>query len=720
MRGTTRPRQALVPAIEKRYSARETARAYEATLPAEQRKLLGQFFTGMPLGKLLAHLALDSSTKTVLDPMAGHGDLLDATWEAAETRHIIIERSDGIEIDERTASVCRERLTQIIGTHAHTPQRIISGNSFAIDVMAQLPDEGYDLVITNPPYVRYQARKGFSLANDKVRTALGDIVNDRVPSLEKDTWQGLVMGYSGLADLSVPCWLLSGLLVRPGGRLALVVPATWRSRDYADLIQYLLLRCFTVEYVVEDTHPGWFNDALIRTHLIVAKRLPSDTSVKPLRERTAFSLAEWVQIAPEAADGVSLVGRAFEGESPEAVFASWLHGKSKGLRHGIQRHIFDSEKELESLESRARSKNWFQRLEGLDPKPRLFSSGNSTRLPALPDAVRDIVPGDIEALCTLEDAGIRVGQGLRTGCNQFFYLEASSTVDGHLIGVTTSPALGRNRFIVPQEALRPVIRRQSEIPALRAGNTPPGRVLNLLGWVLPEDAEVVSAHFEAYRATGQDVPQIMPEELARLVRLAAVSRPRGTANVKRIPDLSAVRTNVRNPRNNNSTPRFWYMLPAFAPRHLPAVFVPRVNHNRPWAEANLDPPILIDANFSSLWPVTRTWTRFGLKALINSVWCRTLMEALGTPLGGGALKLEASHLRRMPIPRLSDKELVHLHRAGKELTPESHKIHETIDAIVLRRVLGAEAEERSLLELSAGLEARSRKLRLERKRRLLP
>jgi type I restriction-modification system DNA methylase subunit len=162
MRGTTRPRQVLVLAIEKRNSARATARAYEATLPAEQRKLLGQFFTGMPLGKLLAHLALDSSTRTVLDPMAGHGDLLDAIWEAAEARHSIIERSDGIEIDERTASACRERLTRIVGTHGHTPQHIIAGSSFDIDVLAHLPDEGYDLVITNPPYVRYQARKGFA------------------------------------------------------------------------------------------------------------------------------------------------------------------------------------------------------------------------------------------------------------------------------------------------------------------------------------------------------------------------------------------------------------------------------------------------------------------------------------------------------------------------------------------------------------------------------
>ena len=76
-------RSVLVQAIDRRDSARATARLYESTLPAEQRKALGQFFTGLPLGKLLAHLSLDSGTKTVLDPMAGHGDLLDAVWEAA-------------------------------------------------------------------------------------------------------------------------------------------------------------------------------------------------------------------------------------------------------------------------------------------------------------------------------------------------------------------------------------------------------------------------------------------------------------------------------------------------------------------------------------------------------------------------------------------------------------------------------------------------------------
>ena len=56
---------------EARDAIRAAARAYEAALPADQRKQLGQFFTGVRLGKLLAHLAIEPNTRTILDPMAG-------------------------------------------------------------------------------------------------------------------------------------------------------------------------------------------------------------------------------------------------------------------------------------------------------------------------------------------------------------------------------------------------------------------------------------------------------------------------------------------------------------------------------------------------------------------------------------------------------------------------------------------------------------------------
>ena len=217
-------------AIVERDRARAAAREYEAALPTIQRKMLGQFFTGVPLGKLLAHIALDSGTATVLDPMAGHGDLLDATWEAAKDRGIAIERLDGIEIDARTASVCRERLSGIVGNRNSPLQHIFTGSAFDIGVVNQLSRGGYDLVITNPPYVRYQVRKSRGLGDDTVRSGLEDIADDYIPTLENGLWRHLIKAYSGLSDLSIPSWLLAGLLVRPRGRLVLSHVRNQRDR----------------------------------------------------------------------------------------------------------------------------------------------------------------------------------------------------------------------------------------------------------------------------------------------------------------------------------------------------------------------------------------------------------------------------------------------------------------------------------------------------------
>lgn len=50
--------------------------------------------------------------------------------------------------------------------------------------------------------------------------------------------------------------------------LAMVVPETWLSRDYAAPIQYLLLKCFRVETVAIDTNASWFPEAPVKTCLI--------------------------------------------------------------------------------------------------------------------------------------------------------------------------------------------------------------------------------------------------------------------------------------------------------------------------------------------------------------------------------------------------------------------------------------------------------------------
>ena len=664
---------------EEQRESRAAARRFEEALGASARKRLGQFFTGLTLGKLLAHIALTDGTRTVMDPMAGHGDLLDAVAESARERRMVLHRLDGIEIDRATADFARDRLARTVEL-PRDAVTVLSGSAFDPAVIAQLPAARYDLAITNPPYVRYQAGRGNGAPAAAAREGLSAIADRHDSGKARTVWQALIRGYSGLADLSVPSCFLTGLLVRPGGTLALVMPATWRSRNYGDVIRYFMLRCFRIRCIVEDTQPGWFSDALVRTHLIIATRLPSEEMVLPLGERSEAPPAPWLSIAPEAADTRSLVGSVFDGELPEAQLAAFVGQPPGKSPPGIAVTVFDARAEWTALRAKARQHPWFKELEGDSDLP-LFAVPRAAEPEPLPESVRDLTRQlPLTQLMPLERTGIQVGQGLGTGCNRFFYVDAIED-DGRTVRVRASPTFGDWEIAVPRDAVRPVLRRQSELSDLEQGRVPPGRVLDLRRWCLPEDSHVIAQAIATYRQLGETPPAVMPDELAALVREAARISPWAEGG-KLTPELSAVRTNGRPHRSGIAPPRFWYMLPDFTPRHLPSAFVPRIIDGMPWVERNLDDPVLVDANFSTFWTCKPAWTGYAVKALLDSTWCQLLMEALGTPMGGGALKLEAAHLGLLPVPFFSDEARRALDELGKQLVRGSTAIAR-VDEIVI-------------------------------------
>lgn len=705
-----------MPAADVQHSVRTAARVFEQALPPARRKQLGQYFTGLPLGKLLAHLALDADTASALDPMAGHGDLLDATWEAASERGIALQHLHGIEIDPATASTCRDRLGCLTSAGDAPSLHILAGDAFDPASARALPLRAYDLVITNPPYVRYQSRNGNGTGDGDIRAGLRAVVETHLSGAEAVVWRTLAENYSGLADLSVPAWLLAAAMVRPGGRLALVVPATWRSRDYADVIRYLLLRCFILECIVEDQQPGWFSDALVRTHLIVARRLSPAEIARPITKRARLPAPLWVQAAPAAAAGASLVGAACPEREPEAAFAAWVRGGCAGKKTGINARRFDLKGEWATLERRIARRPWCQALEPETGALPLFASAGSRSGPALPEAFADLLDGGIGPFVSLEDAGIAVGQGLRTGCNSFFYVSACHSAGPQQVLVQASSLLGGERFAVPASALRPALRRQAERAVVEKGQAPDSRILDLRSWILPENRQAVQGAAAAYAANGETPPQVMPDELAAYVRRAEKTTAGSGSAAKLIPALSAVCTNARSARDGRVTPRFWYMLPDFAPRHLPLAFAPRVNQGLPQVEANLDPPLLVDANFSTFWAPSGAWTPLALKALFAGIWCRAMMEALGTPMGGGALKLEATHLRHMPLPVLAGSAREELDRIGRRLSSDPCATRHDADRLVLGALAASRSPDKAVARLATNIEQRALALAAARQR----
>lgn len=685
--------------------ARSVARAAEGRLDPIEQKMRGQYFTSMAVARVLAALSIRPGCQDIIDPMAGHGALLDAALERASLLALPIRHVAAIEINPTLADACRTRIAAWREYGVAGDVKVHAASAFDPGTVGRLQPDGFDLVIGNPPYVRYQSTaNGRStpgqVASD-VRDGLDAIAAERAPSAERDLWRSLIRAYSGLADLSVPAWLLSGLLVKPGGVLALVVPATWRSRNYADVIQYLMQRCFRLERVVADGRARWFSSALVRTELIVATRLPTADAAVPLRRRP--ELSEHVaaaEITEAAANEASLVGRAFPTDDSERAFAAWLLESNPSHRDGIRLRRTPAARLGFGINSP--SPQWARDLEGVSG-PDLFNpAAAAANGISVPDQLADFIPDAVE-LRSLSDYGIEVGQGLRTGCNEFFYVDFVDSTRAGFSKVRTSPVLGGHIIEVPDEVLQPVLRRQTDLAGFAAGKKPSGRVLDLSGFALPEDLEMARQFRATYASHNEPLPHAMPSKLAEFVRRAATTKHGHLAMP--IAELSAVRTNTR-PGSGKATPRYWYMLPAFVRRHRPDAFVARVNTGTPTVYVNRSRPILIDANFSTLWSGKRAATM--IAPLLNSSWARACMEAMGTVLGGGALKLEATHLRRLPLPLPSARDLAALSSATDA---------ETVDRILYSALLGRQIAPRELWNLQDRIREAGERLRVQRQPR---
>ena len=193
-------------------------------------KRYGQVFSGKPVGDLLVSmLPNDLAVRTIIDPMVGQGDLLQAAYAKYPQANMVF----GLDIDADVVEKCNKIIPEA---------RILIKDAFKseeIDIAG-----GWDLVITNPPYIRYHTLKNNSeigLPDGKeLRESLinhikhSKLLNDR----DKHLYLEIAKNYSGLSDMAVPSWILCASIVKQGGYMAMVVPETWLSRDYALPIHY--------------------------------------------------------------------------------------------------------------------------------------------------------------------------------------------------------------------------------------------------------------------------------------------------------------------------------------------------------------------------------------------------------------------------------------------------------------------------------------------------
>lgn len=588
-------------------------------------KEIGQFFSGPRVSDLLVLAAdiADIDSICAIDPMVGQADMLKALQKHGAHE----ERLYGIDIDDKAVEVAESRLE---GSHFLTCDAL---SAAAVDLYNT---QEWDLVITNPPYVRYQALDTFYGENavEAIRERLIgtiealDITGSKRPYLEG------AKSYSGLSDLAVPCWILCACLVRPGGKLAMVLPDAWLKREYASAIYDILNADFTVDRIIVDESRAWFPDAQVKTNLLVAtKRIGKGT--KPNNTHVHhIGLSKW------AANTRSLAGAlTYDGRTGDEAFTG-LCQSGADYSNGL---VWARHEDLSCVKHASRV--------------------------------------HIESrTATLGDWGLSVGQGLRTGANGFFYLTEDE--DGWASNDIWSDYVGLEPINACRLPLLPALRYQDEI-----GNAYTIETRKAGHRLLFIDRPI------------EDMPVIPERELMSLRQyISYCEEYEVVQNGRRqhIPSLSAVRTN--GPLSSvPGRDRYWYMLPALKDRHLPDLVIPRINGGivRAYQLAG-NRQVVADANFSTIWVSDKDIkASHAALALLNSTYVRLELERSCSVLGGGALKCEAVSLRKLELPEPKSELREALGRLGAEIA-EARSIDETaatqnsIDSVIAQTVAGGD------------------------------
>lgn len=212
------------------------------TPAAVQSKLRGGYYTPAPVAAFLAKWALPDGARTVLEPSAGDGAFVEAVSQRLGGRG----RVDAIELHEEEAAKIKERVPS-----AH----VVSSDAFTWYSVDR--DGTYDAVVGNPPFIRYQT---FPEAHRAAGFALMHLEGLR-PNRLTNAW--------------VPFVVLATRALKPGGRLAMVVPAELLQVTYAGELRAYLARSYS-ELTVVTFRRLVFDGIQQETVLLLGRRSATD------------------------------------------------------------------------------------------------------------------------------------------------------------------------------------------------------------------------------------------------------------------------------------------------------------------------------------------------------------------------------------------------------------------------------------------------------------
>ena len=187
----------------------------------EFAKALGAFYTDTQIADFLVWWAVRSSKDKVMDPSFGGGVFLRAAARAiSRLGGEPATQLYGIELDADVHSEITDKLSEEFGIRR---DNLSVGDFFIVDAT---PERQVDVVVGNPPFIRYHRFSG----------------DARLRGLDRAASHGVRL--SALSSSWAPFLIHSVAMIKTGGRLAMVVPMEIAHASYARPVLSHLSRSF--------------------------------------------------------------------------------------------------------------------------------------------------------------------------------------------------------------------------------------------------------------------------------------------------------------------------------------------------------------------------------------------------------------------------------------------------------------------------------------------
>lgn len=325
-------------------------------------KLRGGYYTHPDIAAFLTRWVLEINPTRLLEPSCGDGVFL---AEIARQRGRSLKpQVSAFEIVPEEAAKARARLSE---TRSSDEVRSADFLSWAVQHINSEPQ--FDAVVGNPPYIRYQY--------------LGESAQEQAERIIRTQ----ALRFTKHTNAWVPFLIASLSALRPGGRLAMVIPSELLSVIHAESARTALLReCSQV--LVIDPEEIWFEETLQGVVLLLAEK---HTSNRAARTRSALGIAR-------------VSGRSFLEDSVSSVLKKTTFVDSADVP-GKWTHALLTRSERATLES----------------------------VRSLPD---------VHQFDEVADVAV----GIVTGANKFF-LVTDEVVDEYRLGAFAHPMFGRSEHV---------------------------------------------------------------------------------------------------------------------------------------------------------------------------------------------------------------------------------------------------------------------------------